>query len=342
MKKIPVTIVTGFLGAGKTTLINSVLKENHEKHPAVIINEFGEIGVDHEIVLDVEEEIYQMNNGCICCTLRSDLSNMLKAILNAKEKNQLPLDQVLFETTGLADPSPIAQTFFRIPFLKEHFYIDSVITVVDAKNGLMQLEKREEPLLQIAFADKILISKVDQVTPEELEKVKAAVRQINQFVEIEEVDLRHFDVAQIFDQQLFQPDERKMEELITEQQEHEEHAHHHEHGQHEHGEEEHEHLHHSDVGSFAIEEDQPLDLKKINRWLNELIFMFGMDMYRYKGILSIKGVNQQIIFQGVNMAFDISKGKEWGDLPRKSTLVFIGKELPEKMLRSAFQDCVAE
>lgn len=330
MEKIPVTIVTGFLGAGKTTLINKVLKENHDKHPAVIINEFGEVGVDHEIVLDVEEEIYQMNNGCICCTLRSDLSNMLKAILNAKEKNDLPLDQVLFETTGLADPSPIAQTFFRIPFLKEHFYIDSVITIVDAKNSLAQLETREEPMLQIAFADKILISKVDQVTPEELAKVKAAVKQINQFVEIQEVDLQHFDVNQIFDQRLFQPDEHQMEELIEEQQEH---HHHHDH---------HESLHHSDVSSFTIEEERPLDLKKINRWLNELIFMFGMDMYRYKGILSIKGVDQQIIFQGVNMAFDISKGKEWGTLPRKSTFVFIGKNLPEKMLRGAFQDCVAE
>lgn len=345
MEKIPVTIVTGFLGAGKTTLINKVLKENHDKHPAVIINEFGEVGVDHEIVLDVEEEIYQMNNGCICCTLRSDLSNMLKAILNAKEKNKLPLDQVLFETTGLADPSPIAQTFFRIPFLKEHFYIDSVIAVVDAKNILMQLEKREEPLLQIAFADKILISKVDQVTPQELAQVKAAVKQINQFVEIQEVDLQHFDVNQIFDQQLFQPDEHQMEELVEEQQVHEAHhhdeeEHHHEHGEHDH--DHHEHLHHIDVASFAIEEDRPLDLKKINRWLNELIFMFGMDMYRYKGILSIKGVDQQIIFQGVNMAFDISKGKDWGDLPRKSSLVFIGKDLPEKMLRSAFQDCVAE
>ena len=323
MEKIPVTIVTGFLGAGKTTLINQVLKQKHDKIITVIINEFGEVGIDHEIVVDVEEEIYQMNNGCICCNLRSDLGNTLQAILNANEQKQLGIDHILFETTGLADPSPIAQTFFRLPFLKEAFYIDSVITVVDAKNIIQQLSIREEPLLQIAFADKILLSKVNQIGIKELEKVKETIQEINAFVDIQEIDLAHLDVGMLVDQHLFQPDDRKMLSLVADI------------------EHEHKHLHHLDVTSFAIEEEQALDLKKINRWLNELIFMFGMDLYRYKGILSIKGVNQQIIFQGVNMAFDLSKGKSWGDSPRNSSLVFIGKDLPEKMLEESFKDCIA-
>ena len=211
--KIPVTIVSGFLGAGKTTLINKVLKEKHGEHIAVVINEFGEIGVDHQFVLDVEEEIYQMDNGCLCCTLRTDIADMLKSILMVKEQNGIKVDRVLFETTGLADPAPIAQTFINVPFLNEHFILDAVLTVVDSKNFLYQTTHQTEPAKQVGFADKIFMSKHSLVDDTIYAKVINEVRSINPFAEIQDLDARPVEMKDMFGLELFYASEKKILEM---------------------------------------------------------------------------------------------------------------------------------
>ena len=375
-QKIPVTIVSGFLGAGKTTLINKVLKEKHGEHIAVVINEFGEIGVDHQFVLDVEEEIYQMDNGCLCCTLRTDIADMLKSILMVKEQNGIRVDRVLFETTGLADPAPIAQTFINVPFLNEHFILDAVLTVVDSKNFLYQTAHQPEPAKQVGFADKIFMSKHSLVDETIYTKVVNEVRSINAFAEIQDLDARPVHMSDMFGLELFYASEKKIlemqehaeEEYCEEcghthahgdhdhehhhhdhdhhdhdhEHEHHDHEHEHEHEHHDHDHEHHHHhshSHHSGINSFVIETDKPLVLANINEWLNELVYIYGPELYRYKGILNVEGLDYQIIFQGVQMSFDISRGRDWNDTKRSSTLVFIGKNLPENQLRESFIAC---
>ena len=390
--KIPVTIVSGFLGAGKTTLINKVLKEKHGEHIAVVINEFGEIGVDHQFVLDVEEEIYQMDNGCLCCTLRTDIADMLKSILMVKEQNGIKVDRVLFETTGLADPAPIAQTFINVPFLNEHFILDAVLTVVDSKNFLYQTAHQTEPAKQVGFADKIFMSKHSLVDDTIYAKVINEVRSINPFAEIQDLDARPVEMKDMFGLELFYASEKKILEMQENSEEEyceacghthahgehdeyceecghahahgehdeyceecghtdahgehdhdhhhdKEHHHDHDHDHHHHGHHHHKHHHHSGINSFVIETEKPLVLAHINEWLNELVYIYGPELYRYKGILSVEGLDYQIIFQGVQMSFDISRGRDWNDTDRKSTLVFIGKNLPEDTLRESFVAC---
>lgn len=372
-QKIPVTIVSGFLGAGKTTLINKVLKEKHGEHIAVVINEFGEIGVDHQFVLDVEEEIYQMDNGCLCCTLRTDIADMLKSILMVKEQNGIRVDRVLFETTGLADPAPIAQTFINVPFLNEHFILDAVLTVVDAKNFLYQTAHQPEPAKQVGFADKIFMSKHSLVDETIYAKVVNEVRSINAFAEIQDLDARPVQMSDMFGLELFYASEKKILEMQEHAEEeyceecghthahgdhdhehhhhdhdhdHDHHDHHHDHEHdHDHHDHDHEHhhhhshSHHSGINSFVIETEKPLVLANINEWLNELVYIYGPELYRYKGILNVEGLDYQIIFQGVQMSFDISRGRDWKDTKRSSTLVFIGKNLPENQLRESFIAC---
>ena len=380
-QKIPVTIVSGFLGAGKTTLINKVLKEKHGEHIAVVINEFGEIGVDHQFVLDVEEEIYQMDNGCLCCTLRTDIADMLKSILMVKEQNGIRVDRVLFETTGLADPAPIAQTFINVPFLNEHFILDAVLTVVDAKNFLYQTAHQPEPAKQVGFADKIFMSKHSLVDETIYAKVINEVRSINAFAEIQDLDARPVHMSDMFGLELFYASEKKILEMQEHAEEeyceecghthahgdhdhehhhhdhdHHDHDHEHEHPDHDHEHEHHDHdhehdhhdheyhhhhshSHHSGINSFVIETEKPLVLANINEWLNELVYIYGPELYRYKGILNVEGLDYQIIFQGVQMSFDISRGRDWNDTNRGSTLVFIGKNLPENQLRESFIAC---
>ena len=373
-QKIPVTIVSGFLGAGKTTLINKVLKEKHGEHIAVVINEFGEIGVDHQFVLDVEEEIYQMDNGCLCCTLRTDIADMLKSILMVKEQNGIRVDRVLFETTGLADPAPIAQTFINVPFLNEHFILDAVLTVVDSKNFLYQTAHQPEPAKQVGFADKIFMSKHSLVDETIYSKVINEVRSINAFAEIQDLDARPVHMSDMFGLELFYASEKKILEMQEHAEEeyceecghthahgdhdhdhhHHDHDHEHEHEHHDHDHEHehehehdhehehhhhHSHSHHSGINSFVIETDKPLVLANINEWLNELVYIYGPELYRYKGILNVEGLDYQIIFQGVQMSFDISRGRDWKDTKRSSTLVFIGKNLPENQLRESFIAC---
>lgn len=378
-KKIPVTIVTGFLGAGKTTLINKVLHEKHDEKIAVIINEFGSIGVDHQFVLDVEENIYQMDNGCLCCSLREDIAETLKAILLAKEDKSISVDRILFETTGLADPAPIAHTFINVPFLNDNFIVDAVLTVVDAKNFLHEIKIQDEPAKQVGFADKIFVSKHQLVSESEFNHVIREIKSINAFAPIQDLDAKPITLKDMFNLELFYASEEKILEMEersaynycnvceehhhdshhcehchhehhhNEHCQHNEHCHHKGHSHHEHHEEHHhctdthchhKHYNHNGISSFVIQTDKPLNLNKINRWLDELIFYYGENLYRYKGILYVENVDYQVIFQGVQMSFDINRGRDWGPTQKQTTFVFIGKDLPEEKLRAGFNLCL--
>lgn len=353
MNKIPVTVLTGFLGSGKTTLLNQLMKQKQNERVVIIMNEYGETGIDHELVLvDENEQIYQMNNGCICCVLREDLHAMFTAILVAHDQNKLELDRILIETSGLAEPSPIAQTILRSPDLAERLALDTVFTLVDAENALYQLRNFNESVEQIAFADRILMTKTDLAGEMKTKLVVDEIREISPFAEIKFLDInsvKYNDIIglNLFDQELGQLndveagiDAMLMRESAHHEHHHDHHGHSHDHDhEHEH-EHEHEH-HHSEVDAFSIVIDEAIDSQKLSVWLNILINKFGMDLLRYKGILNIKDMNHQVILQGVNMAFRTDYGKEWGD-KRQTKIVLIGKNLPENIIRGLLQENVLD
>lgn len=348
-QKIPVTVITGFLGAGKTTLINELLHQPNDEKVAVIVNEYGDVGVDHNLVVNVEEEIYQMNNGCLCCTLRTDLTDVLHTILTVREEQGVPIDRIVIETTGLAEPGPIAQTFMRTPFLRDHFELDSVLTLVDSVNALYQIAHYEESIDQIAFADKLLLTKVDQTEEKTITLLKKKLHAINPFSDIEILKLDSIKAQEIFGLNLFneQSKERlKMQEIEDEHHDHEEHDHshneheHHHHEDHDHHHHDHDHDHTEGIVTLSLKAEYPLHPTLIDMWMNELIMTFGMDLLRYKGILHLYGDSNQIIYQGVNMAFQAERGAPWGDKERESVLVFIGKDLPVEEMKESFEKCV--
>jgi G3E family GTPase len=319
---IPVTILTGFLGAGKTTLLNRILKENHGQKIAVIENEFGEEGVDNDILADSTEQIVEMNNGCICCTVRGDLIRILNSLYKRRAKGELKFERVVIETTGMADPAPVAQTFFADEKVNERYLLDAVITVVDAKHGLKQLEEFTEAQQQTAFADRLLVSKTDLVTEEEATKLMERLRILNVRAPIKKVhfgetpivdllDIRGFNLNAILE---IQPD------FLTND----------------------DHDHHDEVASFYIRTDRALDVRKVDRYISSLINLYGEQMLRYKGILNIKGEPRRVVFQGVHMMAGFDFASEWkDDQKRESTVVFIGRKLPEALFRELFEDCYA-
>ncbi len=319
---IPVTILTGFLGAGKTTLLNRILKEPHGEKIAVIENEFGEEGVDNEILADSKEQIVEMNNGCICCTVRGDLIRILNSLYKRRSKGELKFDRVVIETTGMADPAPVAQTFFADEKVNERYLLDAVITVVDAKHGLTQLKEFTEAQQQVAFADRLLVSKTDVTTEEETLKLMERLRRLNVRAPIKKVnfgvtpikellDIRGFNLNAILE---IQPD------FLTNS----------------------DHEHHDEVASFVIKADRPLDVRKVDRYIGSLINLYGEQMLRYKGILNIKGEPRRVVFQGVHMMAGFDFASEWPEgAKRESTVVFIGRKLPEALFRELFEDCYA-
>ena len=319
---IPVTILTGFLGAGKTTLLNRILKENHGEKIAVIENEFGEEGVDNEILADSKEQIVEMNNGCICCTVRGDLIRILNDLYKRRAKGEFNFTRVVIETTGMADPAPVAQTFFADEKVNERYLLDAVITVVDAKHGMTQLKDFTEAQQQVAFADRLLVSKTDVTTEEETQKLMERLRKLNVRAPItkvnfgvtpikELIDIRGFNLNAILD---IQPD------FLTNS----------------------DHEHHDEVASFYIKTDKPLDVRKVDRYIGSLINLYGEQMLRYKGILNIKGEPRRVVFQGVHMMAGFDFASEWPeDAMRESTVVFIGRKLPEALFRELFEDCYA-
>lgn len=334
---IPVTVLTGFLGAGKTTLLNHLLSQKHGYRCAIIINEFGAISIDNQLVVGADEEILELNNGCLCCRVRGDLIKSLEGLFQKQKR----FDYVLIETTGLADPSPIVHTF-KASGLAEKLRLDGIVTVADARHLEKELKDAPEPGAQLAFADVILLNKTDLVSPDELERVEARIRKMNSLASLHRTQNSRIDPAKIFNlkaREVTGP--FTMPESATHGHDH----HDHDHDDHDHSHEHDAGHHHHDesVSSFYLSDDRPLDLKKVEAWLTEIIRELGANIYRSKGILQIKGQAKRVVFQGVQTMFDAQPDRLWNVGERRlSQLVFIGKGLDEAKIRRGFAACIAE
>jgi len=319
MTRIPVTVLTGFLGAGKTTLLNYVLRENHGRKIAVIENEFGEVGIDDALVLESDEEIFEMNNGCICCTVRGDLVRILAKLL----RHSPDLEHVIIETTGLADPSPVAQTFFFDDELRDRLELDAIVTLVDAKHVLLHLDDNEQAVDQIAFADRLVITKADLVDEAALHDVVHRVREINAVAHIVQGEHGKVDLDRIFGVHAFDLD-RVVEmdpAFLTES------------GA--------DHHHDSSVTSVGFDVGGELDPDRLDAWMDRLMQEWAVDIFRMKGILAIAGEEQRHVFQGVHMLVDVQPAAPWAPgEERRSRLVFIGRNLDRQQLERSFTDCL--
>jgi G3E family GTPase len=337
---IPVTVITGFLGAGKTTLLNRILTENHGKRIAVIENEFGEVGVDHQLVIQSDEEIFELNNGCICCRVRGDLIRILGKLRQRRDK----FDSVLIETTGMADPGPVAQTFFTDEEVKESFILDGIVTVVDAKHVGLHFDDMREVREQIGFADVILLNKTDLVSPAELEKTEARIRKMNPMAKLYRTENATIDLTKVLNVGGFDL-KRALElepDFLKAAEEEHDHDHDHEGEDHLEHEEEHDHHHAEDVTSVGIRAPGDLDEKKLSDWLGTLLRTKGQDIFRMKGVLAVKGREMRFVFQGVHMLMDGRPDRPWGKDPRQNTLVFIGRNLDRQELNEGFRSCLAD
>jgi G3E family GTPase len=352
MSLIPTTILTGFLGAGKTTLLNRILREQHGLRIAVIENEFGQENIDNEILVqDSGEQIVEMNNGCICCTIRGDLVVALSNLADKRAAGELDFDHVVIETTGLANPGPVAQTFFVDEAVGSAYLLDAVVTVVDARHGMQQLDEHEEAQRQAGFADKILLSKLDLVSAQELEALKARLRRINPRAPISTSDFGRAPISEVLDLRGFNLND-KLEidpAFLAAEEEHD-----HEHGpgcghDHAHGaacehdtHHDHHHAHHSDdIAAFVFKSERPFDAMRLDEFLGGLVNVFGPRMLRYKGVLYMEGAERKVVFQGVHQMMGSDLGAKWGDdEPRGSKMVFIGKNLPKDVFIHGLEQCL--
>jgi len=342
--KIPVTVLTGYLGAGKTTLLNRILSEPHGKKFAVIVNEFGEIGIDNELVVNADEEVFEMNNGCICCTVRGDLVRIIDGLMRRKGK----FDAIIVETTGLADPAPVAQTFFMDEAVGAKTRLDAVVTVADAKWLSDRLKDAPEAKNQIAFADVILLNKTDLVTPEELRELEARIRGLNPYARLHRTERAKIDISEVLGRNAFDLDRILTIEPDFLQGEDHDHDHHHDHGDHDHGAHHHhhgnglKHYHDEDMQSVALRTDKALNPDKFFPWIQDLVAKDGPSILRCKGILSFKDDPERFVFQGVHMILDGDHQRPWRpDEVRDSRIVFIGRNLPEDKIRQGFESCIA-
>ena len=339
--KIPVTVLTGYLGAGKTTLLNRILSEPHGKKYAVIVNEFGEIGIDNDLVIGADEEVFEMNNGCICCTVRGDLVRILDGLMRRKGK----FDAIIVETTGLADPAPVAQTFFIDENVGRRTRLDAVVTVADARWLNDRLMDAPEAKNQIAFADVILINKTDLVSADELSEVEARIRGINPYARIHKTERAQIALDEVLGRNAFDLD-RILDiepEFLADDDDHgheHDHDHHHDHEHAHHGGLK--HYHDEDMQSVSLKSDQPLDPDRFFPWIQELVQKEGPNILRCKGILSFKNDDERFVFQGVHMILDGDHQRPWNkDENRDSRIVFIGRNLPEEKIRQGFESCIA-
>ena len=319
---VPVTILTGFLGSGKTTLLNRILKEDHGHRIAVIENEFGEVGVDSEIIESSDEQIVEMNNGCICCTVRGDLIKILGALKDKRDSGKLKFDRVVIETTGMADPGPVAQTFFTDEDIGNYYLLDSILTVVDAKHAAKQLDEFHEAQEQVGFADRILLSKTDLVSEDEVKSLTARMKKMNPRAPVKKVHFGDAPIAEVLDIRGFNLNailELDPEFLVDSH-----------------------HEHHDEVDSFVFRSEKPFDGDKLEQFLSGMIQVYGPDLLRYKGVLWMKGKPNRVVFQGVHMMMGGDMGKPWAKGEKKSsTLVFIGKKLPKDLFIAGLEQCLA-
>nr|WP_239124751.1 GTP-binding protein [Leptolyngbya sp. CCY15150] len=312
----PVTVLTGYLGAGKTTLLNRILTYEHGKKVAVIVNEFGEVGIDHQLVVDADEEIFEMNNGCICCTVRGDLIRIIGNLMKRRDR----FDHLVIETTGLADPAPVIQTFFVDEDVQAQSQLDAVVTVVDAQH-IWQHWDAEEAVEQIAFADVILLNKVDLVTPEQLDDLERRIREMNAIAKIHRTRDAQIDMDDILGISAFDLNNALQidPEFLSETA----------------------HEHDETVASIAIVEPGALHGDRLNAWMGELLRNHGPDIFRMKGILNIDGEDCRFVFQGIHMLFDGRQDRPWRpDETRKNELVFIGRNLESLNLLERFRECL--
>jgi G3E family GTPase len=333
--KIPVTVLTGYLGAGKTTLLNRILSEPHGKKYAVIVNEFGEIGIDNDLVVGADEEVFEMNNGCVCCTVRGDLIRIIDGLMKRKGK----FDAIIVETTGLADPAPVAQTFFVDQDVSERTRLDAVVTVADAKWLTQRLKDAPEAKNQIAFADVIVLNKTDLVSEDELKEVEERIRAINPYAIVHRAQRSQVPLEAVLGRNAFDL-ERILEIEPAFLEEGDGHDHDHGHGHHHHGG-----LHHhhdEDVQSIAFRIPGDVDPNRFMPWINDLTQREGPKILRSKGILAFKGEPRRFVFQGVHMILDGDLQRDWkpGE-KRESKVVFIGRDLDTEAIRRGFEACAA-
>lgn len=338
---IPATILTGFLGAGKTTLLKRVLTEAHGQRIAVIENEFGAENIDTDIlVADTEEQIVQMSNGCVCCTIREDLRSTLALLASKRRKGLLAFDRVIIETTGLADPGPVAQTFFMDDEVAETYLLDAIVTLVDAKHAAQQLDQRQEARRQVGFADQIFISKADLVAPDELQALQHRLKHMNPRAPIETVHFGQVPLSKVLDLRGFNLNAKlDLDPDFLSSQEHD-----HSHCDHDHGHgasDHHHHHHHDDVQSFVWRHERAFDARKLEDFLGAVVQVWGPKLLRYKGVLHMHGTDRKVIFQGVHQLMGSDLGPVWkpGE-KRESKMVFIGIDLPRDILQQGLQQAL--
>ena len=355
MSLIPVTILTGFLGSGKTTLLKRVLTEAHGQKIAVIENEFGEENIDNEILVnDTQENIIQMNNGCICCSIREDLRDTLQTLAEKKRKGELVFDRVVIETTGLADPGPVAQTFFMDEEIAEQYLLDSILTLVDAKHADAQLNDRQEARRQIGFADQIFISKTDLATADEVKALMHRLTHMNPRAPQKAVHFGDVAIADVFDLRGFNlnakldidPDFLKADDHSHNHEGDNHEGHDHVHGEHcDHpshaAEQGHHHVHDDDVKSFVFRSDKAFSPAKLEDFLGAIVNIYGPRMLRYKGVLNMEGTERKVIFQGVHQLMGSDLGPVWANGETKtSKMVFIGIDLPKDIFMQGLEQCL--
>jgi G3E family GTPase len=351
--KIPVTVLTGYLGAGKTTLLNRILSEPHGKKYAVIVNEFGEIGVDNDLVVGADEEVFEMNNGCICCTLRGDLVRIIDGLMRRKGK----FDAIIVETTGLADPAPVAQTFFMDENVGRKTKLDAVVTVADAKWLQERLTDAPEAKSQIAFADVILLNKTDLVAADELSELEARIRGINPYAKVHKTERCQVALPEVLGRNAFDLDRiLEIEPDFLHDGDDRAHAHAHGHGHegdahgHDHADGHHhqhaggslKHYHDEEMQSVSLRTERPLDADRFFPWVQDLVQKEGPNILRCKGILSFKDDDERFVFQGVHMILDGDHQRAWNaGEKRESRIVFIGRNLPQEKIKAGFEGCLA-